>query len=67
MYVETRINKLLNAIDEAVRFFIEKDLNGIIPTQTMLVDSRRRIYHVLKLESVPNRALPLWYAMQRYI
>ncbi|HEK4533713.1 TPA: DNA-binding response regulator [Clostridioides difficile] len=52
---------------EAVRFFIEKDLNGIIPNPTMLVDSGRGLYYVLKLEPVPNKALPLWYAIQRYI
>ncbi|HBF8537293.1 winged helix-turn-helix domain-containing protein [Clostridioides difficile] len=52
---------------EAVKFFIEKDLNGIIPNPTMLVDSGRGLYYVLKLEPVPNKALPLWYAIQRYI
>ncbi|WP_227453491.1 MULTISPECIES: helix-turn-helix transcriptional regulator [unclassified Clostridioides] len=52
---------------EAVRFFIEKDLNGIIPNPTMLVDSGRGLYYVLKLEPVPSKALPLWYAIQRYI
>ncbi|MDK3306583.1 DNA-binding response regulator [Clostridioides difficile] len=52
---------------EAVKFFIEKDLNGIIPNPTMLVDSGRGLYYVLKLEPVPSKALPLWYAIQRYI
>lgn len=56
-----------NYTKEAVRFFIEKDLNGIIPNPTMLVDSGRGLYYVLKLEPVPSKALPLWYAIQRYI
>ncbi|EGT5422630.1 DNA-binding response regulator [Clostridioides difficile] len=56
-----------NYTKEAVRFFIEKDLNGIIPNPTMLVDSGRGLYYVLKLEPVPSKALPLWYAVQRYI
>ncbi|MFB5819501.1 helix-turn-helix transcriptional regulator [Clostridioides difficile] len=56
-----------NYTKEAVRFFIEKDLNGIIPNPTMLVDSGRGLYYVLKLKPVPSKALPLWYAIQRYI
>ena len=56
-----------NYTKEAVRYFIEKDLNGIIPNPTMLVDSGRGLYYVLKLEPVPSKALPLWYAIQRYI
>ncbi|HDO9660876.1 TPA: DNA-binding response regulator [Clostridioides difficile] len=56
-----------NYTKEAVRFFIEKDLNGIIPNPTMLVDSGRGLYYVLKIEPVPSKALPLWYAIQRYI
>ncbi|MCA4989463.1 DNA-binding response regulator, partial [Clostridioides difficile] len=56
-----------NYTKEAVKFFIEKDLNGIIPRPTMLIDSGRGLYYVLKIEPVPSKALPLWYAVQRYI
>ncbi|UWD47231.1 hypothetical protein NYR90_11825 [Clostridioides difficile] len=33
---------------EAVKFFIEKDLNGIKSNLAMLIDSRRGLYYVLK-------------------
>lgn len=56
-----------NYTKEAVKFFIEKDLNGIIPRPTMLIDSGRGLYYIIKIEPVPSKALPLWYAVQRYI
>lgn len=56
-----------NYTKEAVKFFIEKDLNGIIPRPTMLIDSGRGLYYILKIEPVPSKALSLWYAVQRYI
>ncbi|MGO1042669.1 hypothetical protein ACTPEO_08030 [Clostridioides difficile] len=37
-----------NYTKEAVKFFVEKDLNGIKSNLTMLIDSRRRLYYALK-------------------
>lgn len=53
---------------DAVIYFIENDLYGTkIPRPNMLIDSGRGLYYVLLIESVPHMALPLWYAVQRYL
>ena len=31
------------------------------------IDSGRGLYYVLLIEPVPSMAMPLWYAVQRYI
>lgn len=53
---------------EAVRFFLEKDFYGSkIPQPNFLIDSGRGLYYVLLIEPVPSMAMPLWYAVQRYL
>lgn len=53
---------------EAVQYFLEKDLYGHkIPRPNFLIDSGRGLYYVLLIEPVPSMAMPLWYAVQRYI
>ncbi|MGO0985237.1 hypothetical protein ACTPEW_04840 [Clostridioides difficile] len=37
-----------NYVKEAVKFFIEKDLNGIKSNLAMFIDSRIELYYVLK-------------------
>lgn len=53
---------------EAVQFFLENDLYGYkIPRPNFLIDSGRGLYYVLLIKPVPSMAMPLWYAVQRYI
>lgn len=53
---------------EAVKYFLEKDFYGTkIPQPNFLIDSGRGLYYVLLIEPVPSMAMPLWYAVQRYI
>lgn len=53
---------------EAVQYFLENDLYGHkIPRPNFLIDSGRGLYYVLLIEPVPSMAMPLWYAVQRYI
>lgn len=53
---------------EAVRYFLEKDLYGSkIPRPNYLIDSGRGLYYILLIEPVPSMAMPLWYAVQRYL
>lgn len=53
---------------EAVQYFLENDLYGYkIPRPNFLIDSGRGLYYVILIEPVPSMAMPLWYAVQRYI
>lgn len=53
---------------EAVKFFLEKDLYGHkIPRPNYLIDSGRGLYYVILIKPVPSMAMPLWYAVQRYL
>lgn len=53
---------------EAVRYFLEKDLYGSkIPRPNYLIDSGRGLYYIILIEPVPSVAMPLWYAVQRYL
>ncbi|WP_294667668.1 hypothetical protein, partial [uncultured Fusobacterium sp.] len=45
-----------------------KDFYGTkIPQPNFLIDSGRGLYYVLLIEPVPSMAMPLWYAVQRYL
>ena len=53
---------------EAVKYFLENDLYGSkIPIPNYLIDSGRGLYYVILIKPVPSMALPLWYAVQRYL
>ena len=53
---------------EAVKYFLENDLYGSkIPVPNYLIDSGRGLYYVILIKPVPSMALPLWYAVQRYL
>lgn len=53
---------------EAVQYFLENDLYGYkIPRPNFLIDSGRGLYYVLLIKPVPSMAMPLWYAVQRYL
>ncbi|MEF9992524.1 MAG: DNA-binding response regulator [Peptostreptococcaceae bacterium] len=53
---------------EAVQYFLENDLYGHkIPRPNYLIDSGRRLYYIILIKPVPSMALPLWYALQRYL
>ena len=53
---------------EAVKYFLENDLYGSkIPAPNYLIDSGRGLYYVILIKPVPSMAMPLWYAVQRYI
>lgn len=56
-----------NYTKEAVIYFLENDLYGKIPEASMIIDSGRGLYYILLIEPVPAKALPLWYAVERYI
>ena len=53
---------------EAVQYFLENDLySHKIPRPNYLIDSGRGLYYVILIKPVPSMALPLWYAVQRYL
>lgn len=52
---------------EGVIYFLEHDLYGVIPRPNLLIESGRGLYYILLIESVPSMALPLWYAVQRFL
>lgn len=53
---------------EAVKYFLEKDLYGSkIPRPNYLIDSGRGLYYIILIKPVPSMAMPLWYAIQRYL
>ncbi len=53
---------------DAVQYFLEHDLYGSkIPRPNYLIDSGRGLYYVILIKPVPSMALPLWYAVQRYL
>lgn len=53
---------------DAVQYFLEHDLYGYkIPRPNYLIDSGRGIYYIVLIKPVPSMALPLWYAVQRYL
>lgn len=53
---------------EAVQYFLEHDLYGCkIPRPNYLIDSGRGLYYIVLIKPVPSMALPLWYAVQRYL
>lgn len=52
---------------EGVIYFLENDLYGIIPRPNLIIDSGRGLYYVILIEAVPSMALPLWYAVQRFL
>ena len=53
---------------EAVKYFLENDLYGSkIPVPNYLIDSGRGLYYVILIKPVPSMAMPLWYAVQRYL
>lgn len=52
----------------AVQYFLENDFYGSkIPRPNYLIDSGRGLYYVILIKPVPSMALPLWYAVQRYL
>ncbi len=53
---------------DAVQYFLEHDLYGHkIPRPNYLIDSGRGLYYVILIKPVPSMAMPLWYAVQRYL
>lgn len=53
---------------DAVQYFLEHDLYGYkIPRPNYLIDSGRGLYYIVLIKPVPSMALPLWYAVQRYV
>ena len=53
---------------EAVQYFLENDFYGHkIPRPNYLIDSGRGLYYVILIKPVPSMAMPLWYAVQRYL
>lgn len=53
---------------DAVQFFLENDFYGSkIPRPNYLIDSGRGLYYVILIKPVPSMAMPLWYAVQRYL
>ncbi|MEG0844555.1 MAG: DNA-binding response regulator [Romboutsia sp.] len=53
---------------EAVQYFLENDLYGSkIPRPNYLIDSGRGLYYIILIKPVPSMAMPLWYAVQRYL
>lgn len=53
---------------DAVKYFLENDLYGSkIPIPNYLIDSGRGLYYVILIKPVPSMAMPLWYAIQRYL
>lgn len=53
---------------EAVKYFLENDLYGSkIPVPNYLIDSGRGLYYIILIKPVPSMAMPLWYAVQRYL
>ena len=53
---------------DAVQYFLENDFYGSkIPRPNYLIDSGRGLYYVILIKPVPSMALPLWYAVQRYL
>ena len=53
---------------EAVQYFLENDLYGHkIPRPNYLIDSGRGLYYIILIKPVPSMAMPLWYAVQRYL
>lgn len=53
---------------DAVQYFLEHDLYGYkIPRPNYLIDSGRGLYYIVLIKPVPSMALPLWYAVQRYL
>ena len=51
-----------------VKYFLEKDLYGSkIPRPNYLIDSGRGLYYIILIKPVPSMAMPLWYAIQRYL
>ncbi|MGL5712078.1 MAG: hypothetical protein ACRCX2_03595 [Paraclostridium sp.] len=53
---------------DAVQYFLEHDLYGSkIPRPNYLIDSGRGLYYVILIKPVPSMAMPLWYAVQRYL
>lgn len=53
---------------EAVKYFLENDLYGSkIPRPNYLIDSGRGLYYIILIKPVPSMAMPLWYAVQRYL
>lgn len=57
-----------NYTKDAVQYFLEHDLYGYkIPRPNYLIDSGRGLYYIVLIKPVPSMALPLWYAVQRYL
>lgn len=53
---------------EAVQYFLENDLYGSkVPRPNYLIDSGRGLYYVILIKPAPSMAMPLWYAVQRYL
>ena len=53
---------------DAVLYFLENDLYGYkIPIPSLVIDSGRGLYLIWLIEPVPNKALPLWKAVQEYL
>lgn len=53
---------------DAVQYFLENDLYGHkIPRPNYLIDSGRGLYYIILIKPVPSMAMPLWYAVQRYL
>lgn len=53
---------------EAVQYFLENDLYGSkVPKPNYLIDSGRGLYYVILIKPAPSMAMPLWYAVQRYL
>lgn len=67
IYIDIDCHKT-NYTKDAVKFFLEKDFYGSkIPQPNFLIDSGRGLYYVLLIDPVPSMAMPLWYAVQRYL
>ncbi len=67
IYIDIDCHKTKYSKD-AVRYFLEKDYYGSkIPQPNFLIDSGRGLYYVILIEPVPSMAMPLWYAVQRYL
>lgn len=53
---------------DAVQYFLENDFYGYkIPRPNYLIDSGRGLYYIILIKPVPSMAMPLWYAVQRYL
>lgn len=66
IYIDIDCYKV-NMKKEAVKYYLEKDLYGIIPIPNMLIDSGRGLYYIIYLENTMVDQLAKWKVVEEFL